>query len=86
MFKYKNLAENIEPYKIPSTTDYKYKMDMGEWSLSIHSSVLDEFKNFNSLSYLNFWLLKPGVCIFWRKVEKHLFNSLNPKIKFLFRF
>lgn len=49
MFKYKNLAENIEPYKIPSTTDYKYKMDMGEWSLPIHPSVLNEFKSFDSL-------------------------------------
>ena len=49
MFKYKKVAENLEPYKIPSTTDYKYKMDMGEWSFPIHSSVSNELKNFNSL-------------------------------------
>jgi len=49
MFKYKKVAENLEPYKIPSTTNYKYKMDMGEWSLPIHTSVTDELKNFNSL-------------------------------------
>lgn len=49
MFKYKKVAENLEPYKIPSTTDYKYKMDMGEWSFPIHSSVTNELKNFDSL-------------------------------------
>jgi histidinol-phosphate aminotransferase len=49
MFKYKKVAENLEPYKIPSTTEYKYKMDMGEWSLPIHPSVNQELKNFDSL-------------------------------------
>jgi histidinol-phosphate aminotransferase len=49
MFKYKKVAENLEPYKIPSTTDYKYKMDMGEWSFPIHPSVTNELKNFNNL-------------------------------------
>jgi histidinol-phosphate aminotransferase len=49
MFKYKKIAENLEPYKIPSTTDYKYKMDMGEWSFPIHDSVKNELKNFDSL-------------------------------------
>lgn len=49
MFKYKKIAENLEPYKIPSTTDYKYKMDMGEWSFPIHPSVTDQIKNFDSL-------------------------------------
>jgi histidinol-phosphate aminotransferase len=49
MFKYKKTAENLEPYKIPSTTTYKYKMDMGEWLFPIHSSVVEEVKNFTSL-------------------------------------
>lgn len=49
MFKYNKIVENLEPYKIPSTTNYKYKMDMGEWSFPIHPSVINELKNFSNL-------------------------------------
>lgn len=45
MFKYKKNAENLDPYKIPSTTNYKYKMDMGEWNFPIHDSVSNIYKN-----------------------------------------
>jgi histidinol-phosphate aminotransferase len=50
MFKYKKNAENLEPYKIPSTTNYKYKMDMGEWFFPIHPSVLEKIKNFTNIN------------------------------------
>jgi len=49
MFKYKKVAENLEPYKIPSTTDYKYKMDMGEWLFAIHPSISQEVNSFTNL-------------------------------------
>lgn len=49
MFKYKRKAEKLDTYKIPSTTNYKYKMDMGEWNFPIHESVLDELQNFRNL-------------------------------------
>ena len=49
MFKYKTTAINLESYTIPSTTNYKYKMDIGEWLFPIHPLVLEEVKNFNSL-------------------------------------
>ena len=49
MFKYKKNAENLEPYKIPSTTTYQYKMDMGEWSFPIHPSVTNTVTNFSNL-------------------------------------
>jgi histidinol-phosphate aminotransferase len=49
MFKYNKNAVNLEPYKIPSTTTYKYKMDMGEWGFPIHSSVIEKVKNFENL-------------------------------------
>jgi histidinol-phosphate aminotransferase len=49
MFKYRRTAENLESYKIPSTTNYKYKMDIGEWPFPPHSSVLEVVKNFTNL-------------------------------------
>lgn len=49
MLKYKKVAENLEPYKIPSTTNYKYKMDIGEWLFPIHPSVTKEVENFTTL-------------------------------------
>lgn len=50
MVKYNKIAENLIPYQIPSTTDYKYKMDMGEWFLPVHSSVINEVLTFNDLA------------------------------------
>ena len=70
MFKYKKVAENLEPYKIPSTTEYKYKMDMGEWSLPIHPSVNQELKNFDSLYIL---------------IENLMLLSIKEKTKFHFK-
>jgi len=49
MFKYQKIAENLEPYTIPSTTNYKYKMDIGEWTFPVHPSVLDQVSNFKNL-------------------------------------
>jgi histidinol-phosphate aminotransferase len=49
MFKYKKIAENLEGYTIPSTINYKYKIDIGEWSFPVHPSVLEEVNNFSSL-------------------------------------
>ena len=76
MLKYKKNAVDLEPYKIPSTTNYLYKMDMGEWSFPIHSSVLDTCTNFNDLyrygvvddefnQLLNLIKRKDKACIFF---------------------
>jgi histidinol-phosphate aminotransferase len=49
MFKYKKTAEKLIPYTIPSTTNYKYKMDIGEWNFPVHPSVTDFITNFTNL-------------------------------------
>jgi histidinol-phosphate aminotransferase len=50
MVKYNKIADKLVPYQIPSTTEYKYKMDMGEWFLPIHPSVKEQLTIFNDLS------------------------------------
>jgi len=49
MFVYNKKAENVSPYVIPSTTEYTYKMDMGEWFFPIHPAVLEEIHTFQNV-------------------------------------
>jgi histidinol-phosphate aminotransferase len=49
-FKLNTKAQNVIPYQIPSTANYKIKMDMGEWFFPIHPSVLSEVQSFDALA------------------------------------
>ena len=51
--KYNKKSEKLEPYIIPASTNYKYKLDMGEWFFPIEKSVLQEFTKFNSIEKYN---------------------------------
>lgn len=55
MYKYNKNAENLNSYKIPSTKNFKYKLDMGEWNFPIHETVINEASNItnNELSLYN---------------------------------
>ena len=67
MFKYNNIAENCDSYKIPSTKHSKYKLDIGELFFPIHNSINDECKSISDINLYN--------------VKDEMFNNLINEIK-----
>jgi histidinol-phosphate aminotransferase len=49
MFKYNKNAETLPIYTVPSSAQYKYRLDLGEWVFPVHPSVSTEITKFNDI-------------------------------------
>ena len=44
--KYNKKTENLNAYMLQPTYDYKYRLDIGEWELPVHPSVIERLQSF----------------------------------------
>lgn len=73
MFKYNKHVENLKPYTIPSTTNYKHKLDIGEWLYPVHPSVLSEIAKTNDLHV--YGVVDEKFDLLLKMIKEH--NNLN---------
>jgi len=49
MLKYHKQAESLPIYSIPSSVGYEHRLDIGEWTFPVHSSVMNHVTSFHQL-------------------------------------
>jgi histidinol-phosphate aminotransferase len=71
--KYNKKTENLNAYMLQPTYGYKYRLDIGEWELPVHPSIIEQLQTFHDVC--RYGAVNDNFKQLIREIQKY--NSIN---------